>query len=130
MEKETMKKEYLAISLKHQGYNCCQAILCAFQEETGLSEEALKKIGAAFGVGMGNMEASCGALCAAEILLGLKEYQDKPVLRRAKELYGAFEEKCGAVLCKDLKGRDTGVVLCDCDVCIRNATELAEELFS
>ena len=79
MEKETMKKEDLAISLKHQGYNCCQAILCAFQEETGLSEEALKKIGAAFGVGMGNMEASCGALCAAEILLGLKEYQDKPV---------------------------------------------------
>ena len=34
MEKETMKKEDLAISLKHQGYNCCQAILCAFQEET------------------------------------------------------------------------------------------------
>ena len=43
MEKETMKKEDLAISLKHQGYNCCQAILCAFQEETGLSEEALRK---------------------------------------------------------------------------------------
>ena len=27
---------------------------------------------------------------------------------------------------KELKGRDTGVVLCECDDCVRNAVEIAE----
>ena len=119
------RKEY-AVQLKHGGFNCAQAVLCAFADETGFSEEDLKKIGAGFGVGMGNMEATCGALVGAEILMGIKEYQGRPLLRKAREMHQAFTERCGASLCKDLKGRDTGIVLCDCDDCIRCAAELIE----
>ncbi len=123
-----MNKKEHAVELKHSGYNCAQAVLCAFQDETGLSEEDLKKIGAAYGVGMGCMEATCGALCAAQILMGLKKYDGKPVLRDAAQILKRFHEMCGATICKDLKGRDTGVVLCECDDCVRNAVMIVEDI--
>lgn len=47
-----MDKKEQAVMLKHNGYNCAQAVLCVFQEEPGLSEDFLKRIGAGFGVGM------------------------------------------------------------------------------
>ena len=122
------RKEY-AVELKHNGCNCAQAVLCSFADKTGLSQEQMMKLGAGFGVGMGCMEATCGALIAAEMLMGLAKYEGKPVLRTARELHQAFVEKCGASLCKDLKGRDTGVVICECDDCVRNAVLLAEEYY-
>ena len=122
-----MEKRELAVYKKHHGLNCCQAVLCSFTEETGVPEELLKKNGAAFGVGMGCMEATCGALCAAEMLLGLLTYEGKPVGRNARELHQAFAAKCGATICKELKGRDSGVVLCECDDCVRHAVEVLEE---
>jgi hypothetical protein len=70
------------------------------------------------------MEATCGALCAAEIILGLTKYEGKSVLRDAAAIHKAFVDKCGASICKDLKGMGTGVVLCDCDDCVRHAVEI------
>ena len=115
-----------AVELKHKGYNCAQAVLCAFADELDLSEEELKKFGASFGVGMGCMEATCGALVAAGMILGLKKYEGKPILRDANDIHRQFSDLCGASLCKDLKGRDTGVVICECDDCVRNAVKLIE----
>ena len=122
-----MDKAEYAVQLKHSGYNCAQAVLCAFAQETALSEEMLKKIGAAYGVGMGCMEATCGALCAAQILMGLKKYEKRPVLRDAADLLRQFESLCGASVCKVLKGRETGVVLCECDDCVRNAVRILQQ---
>ena len=121
------RKEY-ANHLKHNGCNCCQAVLCAFADELGMPEEELKKIGVAFGSGMGHMEGTCGALVGAEMVMGMKNYQGKPMHKNASELFRAFELMCQATLCKDLKGRDTGVVLCSCDDCVRNAVEIVEKL--
>ena len=114
-----------AVYLKHSGWNCCQAVLCAVPGE--LDSTTLRRIGAGFCVGMGGMEATCGALCAAEMLLGLSLYENRPILRDARALYDAFREKCGATLCRELKGADTGEVLCDCDDCVRNAVIAIEE---
>ncbi len=122
-----MNRGERAVELKHNGHNCCQAVLCAFAEELPLSENELNRIGAAYGVGMGCMEATCGALCAAQMILGMKEFEGRAILRDAAVLHKAFTEKCGASICKDLKGRDTGVVLCECDDCVRNAIEILEE---
>lgn len=41
--------------------------------------------------------------------------------RISKELVQNFERKCGATICKDLKGIETGKVLCPCPECVRNA---------
>ncbi len=123
-----MEKQETAVQLKHAGCNCCQAVLCAFADECGMTESQLRRLGAGFGAGMGCMEATCGALIGAQMLLGLQKYSGKPVLGDARMLYRAFEEKCGASICKDLKGRDTGKVLCECDDCVRTAAALAEEI--
>ena len=121
------KKEY-AKELKHTGCNCCQAVLCAFADEVGMTDEQLKKIGVAFGGGMGCMDGTCGALVGAEMVLGMTKYQGKPMHRDAAELHRQFESMCKATLCKDLKGRDTGVVLCSCDDCVNNAVEIVEKM--
>lgn len=121
------RKEY-AVQLKHTSCNCCQAVLCAFADEVGMTDEELKKIGAAFGVGMGCLEATCGALIGAQMLMGMKKYQGRPVLRDAAGVLHQFEAMCKATVCKDLKGRDTGIVLCECDDCVRNAVEIAQEV--
>ena len=123
-----MTRAEQAVAYKHTGYNCAQAVLCAFADKTGLPEGTLKKLGAGFGAGMGCLEATCGALCAAEMLLGIAAYTGKPVLRDAAAMHRQFQERCGASLCKNLKGRDTGVVLCECDDCIRNAAEISESM--
>lgn len=122
-----LNKKELAVNFKHNGNNCCQAVLLAFANELNLSEELLRQMGAGFGAGMGCMEGTCGALCGAEMLLGLKEFQGKPVSAKARQIHQDFTQKCGASLCKDLKGITTGKMLCSCDDCVRNATETAEK---
>ena len=56
-----MSRKEKAVELKHNGYNCCQAVLCAFADRLPLQEEELMRIGAAYGVGMGCMEATCNS---------------------------------------------------------------------
>ena len=116
-----------AVILKHSGYNCAQSVLCAFAKESGLDEETLKKLGAAFCAGMGAMNATCGALCAAEMLLGVIRYEGKPVLKDAAAIHAEFTSRCGASICRDLKGTDTGMMICSCDDCVRNAAAIVSE---
>ena len=120
-----------AVELKNRTgdahYNCCQAVACVFSDEVGVSEETLRKLGAGFGLGMGTMEATCGALCGAQMVLGLMKYNGKPIRNEAAELYREFAAKCGATICREIKGVGTGKVLCTCDECVRNAVELMEQ---
>ena len=48
--------------------------------------------------------------------------------RLSWELTTSFREKCGSTVCRELKGIDTGKVLCSCQDCIRNAVEAAQEV--
>ncbi len=122
-----MDRKELAVDLKHNGHNCCQSVLCAFADELKISTEELDRMGAGFGVGMGCMEATCGALVGAQMVLGLKTFQGKPILKDAAAIHNEFKTKCGASICKDLKGRDTGKILCECDDCVRNAVEIIDK---
>ena len=102
-----------------QSMNCCQAVLCALADQTGLNQEQLMALGSGFGIGMGNMESTCGALVGAAMTAGLR--QKSGTVRTSRQLSERFCADCGATLCKDLKGRDTGKVLCACEDCVRNA---------
>ncbi|MBQ1388287.1 MAG: C_GCAxxG_C_C family protein [Clostridia bacterium] len=112
--------EYAA-KLKNSGrYNCCQAVLIALAKETSLDEETLRQLGAGFGAGMGTMENSCGALVGASMIMGLRT-NGSGTIRYSAQLSNLFASKSGSVICKELKGRTTGKVLCPCDQCVRNA---------
>ena len=115
-----------AVELKHGSNNCAQAVAVSCSDLVGMEKDLLWKLNAGFGGGMGTMEGTCGALCAAQMVMGLKKYEGAPVLRDAAGILKEFENKCGATICKDLKGRDTGVVICECDDCVRHAVEVVE----
>ncbi len=127
MEDESMEKEELAVELKHSGHNCCQSVLEVFTEEAGVDEELLERIGIAFGGGMGGNEGTCGALCGAELMLGMILYEGKKMHSDASDIYEKFRNTCGSAICKELKGNDTGTPLYTCDDCIRVAVKLVQE---
>ncbi len=122
-----MDRAEKAVEYKHNRFNCCQAVLKAFSDKLPLDENALAAIGSGFGMGMGCMEATCGALCGAIMAAGLLNDTGKPTVRQAREILKDFTEKSGASVCKDLKGMETGIVLCECDDCVRNAVQALEQ---
>ena len=119
-----------AASLKKSGTaNCCQSVLLSYADLLPMDADALRRIGAGFAVGMGTMEATCGALVAAGIVAGHRTATRQEAVRFARDIHDRFRTKCGATICKDLKGRDTGRVLCECPECCRNAVLATEEAF-
>ena len=123
-----MEKRELAVNLKREGHNCCQAVLAAYTDETGLPEETLDAMGVSFGGGMATMEATCGALCGAQMALGLMVSHGRPIPGMARTLLRDFESKAGALQCRQLKGLDTGKVLCPCDDCVRFAVDALQHV--
>ena len=106
--------------------NCCQAVLVAFASELGRSEEELLRLGSGFGSGMGTMEGTCGALVGAIMVSSLLSEKGE-AMAASRAILPRFKELCGATICRDLKGIDTGKVLCSCENCVRNAVHAAAE---
>ena len=107
--------------------NCCQAVLVAFADQLGRSEEDLLRLGSGFGSGMGTMEGTCGALVGAIMVAGLRK-NGEGAAALSRKIMPRFKELCGgATICRDLKGIDTGKVLCSCENCVRNAVRAAGE---
>ena len=131
-----MNKQELAIANHDKGYNCCQAVACAFSNEIGVAEETLFKAGEGFGLGMGCTECTCGAISGAIMIAGFKnstanfngEKSKGITYQLSKEIVRKFEDKNGATLCKDLKGIETGKMLRTCSGCIEDAAALVEEV--
>jgi len=122
-----MDKGEKAVSVKNAETNCCQAVLLAFAEETDFDEATLRALGAAFGGGMGGHQATCGALCGAQMVLGLKAFRGERITPTAKLLMEEFERRVGAARCEDIRGDRTGVPTCSCENAVRYAAEIAEE---
>ncbi len=107
-------------------HNCAQAVISAYGDLVGLTERQCLNLGACYGLGMGNMEGTCGALVGAGAILGLA-VQDRAKGREAmKSIMTKFHERNGATQCRKLKGIDTGKVLRQCTDCVADAAELLE----
>lgn len=129
-----------------QGFNCCQSVLAAFSDLTGLSEQASFDIGGGFGGGAGTGEL-CGAISGAVMTLGMLTPVDpgdpagskKRSVMLSKELQKQFSEKFGALRCRDLlknkftPDNTTPAALRlgltgHCDIMIVTAVEIVEEM--
>ena len=93
-----------------EGYNCAQAVLCAFADECGLDEETAYMLSSSFGGGLGRMREVCGAVSgmsmAAGLLYGYKK-GDAPAMKgahykRIQELAAKFREENGSIICREL----------------------------
>ena len=54
-----------------KGYNCCQAVACAYADLVGVDENLIFAAGEGFGAGMGGMQCTCGAVSGACMVAGL-----------------------------------------------------------
>ena len=75
-----MKREEKAVYYKHNGFNCCQSVIKAMIDLSDSDKEILTNAASGFAVGMGGMEATCGALIGATMMAG--------------SVGKSFEEKC------------------------------------
>ena len=133
-----MTKKEEAIALHDQKYNCAQSVACAFCKEAGIDKETLFKACEGFGLGMGGMECTCGAVSGAVMLAGfvnsdgaLEDPRTKAdTYRLSKEIARRFEKKNGSLVCKDLKGMETGTPLRSCPGCIEDAVEIVQDVLN
>lgn len=131
MESRTQK----ALELHKKGYNCAQAVACAYCDLLGVDESAMFQMIEGFGAGMGGMECTCGAVSGAIALAGIKNSKGcadpttkGSTYQLSKEILKEFTEKNGSVVCKDLKGIETKKVLRSCPGCIEDAAKIAEQV--
>ncbi len=131
-----MDKKEKAIELHDRRFNCCQAVACAFAKEAGMDEVTMFRACEGFGLGMGGMDATCGALSGAVMLAGIINSDgnvDSPATKActyalSREVVNRFKEKTGSTVCRELKGVDTGRMLCSCPDCIRCGVEVVQEV--
>lgn len=124
-----------AIAFHDKGYNCAQAVACSFCKEFGVDEEEMFRIAEGFGLGMGTMEM-CGALSGMAMIIGLDNSVGNlengkatkgDTYKKIREFVQEFKEKNGSYICRELKGVETGKVLCSCPQCIADAVVLTEK---
>ncbi len=131
-----MTKKEEAIALHDKKYNCAQAVACAFAKEANVDMEVLFKACEGFGLGMGGTCGTCGAVSGAVMLAGFINSDgnlDDPktkadTYKSSKEITSRFEEKNGSLVCKELKGIESGKVLRSCPGCIEDAVEIVQEV--
>lgn len=126
-----------ALENHKKGYNCSQAVACAFCDKMGLDEETVFKMMEGFGFGVGDSFGTCGAVSgmAAVMSMALSSGNlDSPdskqkTYAKVRELNAKFRMKNNSTICRELKGIGTGEVLRSCDGCIEDAALILMEEF-
>jgi len=126
----------MADELHRRGFSCAQAVAVSCADLVDVPEEILFKASEGFGAGMGTTDGVCGALTGALLVMGLKKSSgnlENPrsksaTMKVSKAMLTNFREKCGgAIICRELKGLDSGKMLCSCPDCIKHGVEVVEE---
>lgn len=101
-----------AVELFKEGYNCSQAVVTAFADLYGFTNEQALKMSASFGGGIGRMRQTCGAACGLFMLAGLETGCTEGKNREGKEenyrvvqeLAEEFRKRNGSLICAELLG--------------------------
>lgn len=101
-----------AIELFKNGYNCAQAVVAAYADMYGFTEEQALRMSAVFGGGIGRMRQTCGAACGMFLLAGLDAGSIAPhdttgknaCYKIVQDLAAAFKERNGSLICAELLG--------------------------
>lgn len=120
--------------MKHKsGYNCAQAVACAFADVIGMDEQEVFKLSEIFGFGMGSNEV-CGAVSGmlmAASCLSSDGNLDAPATKKqtyqlARELQDEFKNMNSSIICRDLLGMNGQPKLRSCSGCVEDAAAILE----
>ena len=108
-----MTRQDKAVDYFSKGFHCSQAVLAAYADQCGISEEKALKLGACFGSGMRKGEV-CGACTGALMVLGILYGYADPKNQKSKQtadevndrMMDRFAHVCGSCLCKGILGYD------------------------
>jgi C_GCAxxG_C_C family probable redox protein len=97
---------------KEGGYNCCQAVVLAYNDVFGIDDRTAAAMASGFGGGRGRVREVCGSVSGMVMLAGLIKPADDPTDKAARtanyalvqELAGEFKSINGSIICKDLLG--------------------------
>lgn len=97
---------------KEGGFNCCQAVVLAYNDILGLDDKVAASVASGFGGGMGRMREVCGSVSGMTLLAGLISPADDPNNKSGRtanyalvqEMAEKFREINGSILCKELLG--------------------------
>ncbi len=88
------------------GYNCAQATLLAFSDDTKHKDETALAVSSSFGGGMGRMREVCGAvsgvLMAAGIIFDGANADKAAHYELVRELMERFKRENGTYICREL----------------------------
>ena len=122
-----MSKGTLAVENFNKGLNCCQAVVLAFKDEIGVTEDVLKKASISFGGGLGRQRLTCGAVSGMCMVIGFlkSDGADKlsayGLVRQACDL---FKEQTGSIICSELLSHEK----IPCAELCRVAADIAEKI--
>ena len=125
-----------AKNFAEKGYNCCQAVICAYCEEFGIVDDDVFKLTEGFGGGMGGLQNTCGAVTGMYMAIGMHNSageKDNPrktkldTYESIRDVAEKFAEENGSIFCRDLKAVENGVQRVSCQKCVEDAAELVEK---
>ena len=133
-----MRKKEIAVEKFMKGYNCCQAVACAYCEDFGIPERDMLRLTEGFGSGIGGLGDTCGAIMGVFLIISLSNSagdMEQPKLTKF-DTYGkildaaaAYREKMGSLYCRDLKTEDGPQPLPGCIRCVAAGAEILDEYF-
>ena len=97
---------------KEGGYNCCQAVVLAYNDVFGIDDTTAAALSSGFGGGMGRMREVCGSVSGMVLLAGLLKPATDPTDKAARtgnyalvqEVAADFKALNGSIICKELLG--------------------------
>lgn len=97
---------------KEGGYNCCQAVVLAYNDMFGIDDTTAAALSSGFGGGMGRMREVCGSVSGMVLLAGLLKPAADPTDKAARtgnyalvqEVAADFKALNGSIICKELLG--------------------------
>ena len=106
------ERQERAEKLFMEGYNCCQAVLLAFEDVLETDRDTLLRISSGFGGGMARMREVCGAVSAMAMIAGfLSPATDPSDMQKRRDNYALvqnfasqFKERQGSIVCREILG--------------------------
>lgn len=97
---------------KEEGYNCCQAVVLAYNDLFGIDDVTAASMASGFGGGMGRMREVCGSVSGMVMLAGFIAPAADPSIKidrtrnyaLVQEVANEFKALNGSIICKELLG--------------------------
>lgn len=107
MNTEKTARQQSASEYFHQGYNCSQSVVMAFEDLLKTDKETLAKMSVGLGGGVGRMREVCGTVSGMAMVLGLIYGTEDPSSKN--EIYPMVQKACerfremnGSIVCREL----------------------------